>query len=192
MNLNKKGIKNKEIVSCFDMILAIDPGQRGAVCYGKEDGISVSSCMHFQPKHFRIIQGKKKIFSKKFSEDLASFSDVKKVIIEHQQPFPSDSPVTSFSIALLYASLIHSTVQLFPGAEIYSMRPMEWQRTIMMHSDALLPSTKETAIHFAKKYLLSEQLIPRSCRNPHDGIADAFCLYFAYLHTDKEIKKLFN
>ena len=173
------------------MIISIDPGRRGGVCYGEEDSLSVRACTHFQPKHFQTIHGKKKIFSQKFSEDLSSFLDVKKVVIEQQQPFPSDSPTTSFSIGLLYASLIHITTQTFPDAEFHIMRPQEWQRAIMAHTDALLPSTKETALHFAKKHLPLEQLTPRSCKKPHDGIADAFCIYYAYLHANTEIKKIF-
>ena len=172
------------------MILAIDAGKRVALVLGAPD-FCVKKILHFQPKHFQKLAGGGAIFSRAFFEELFALPAPEKIIIEKQVPLPQDTPRTAFSIALLYASLIHCLQDAFPDSPIFTISPKVWQSQIMQESDALLPTTKETSIYFAQKFLKKEQLIPKKCKKPHDGIADAFCIYYAYLHANTEIKKIF-
>jgi len=136
---------------------------------------------HFKPSHFQEIGGVKIIKTL----PLQIIHEPIKIIIEAQQPRPEDTPKTAFTISSLYTSLIINLINSFPKAEIIFIKPQTWQAFIRKESDAVFPTSKETSIHFARKHLGERQLIPRGCKKPHDGIADAFCL--GYYYTNKKV-----
>ena len=173
------------------MILALDAGKKGALVLGAPV-FCVEKIVHFQPKYFKKLEGGGAIFSEAFVEELRSLPTPEKIIIEKQVPLPNDTPRTAFSIALLYSSLIHCLQAAFPDTPFFTISPKVWQSQIMQENDALLPTTKETSIYFAQKFLKKEQLIPKSCRKPHDGIADAFCIFYISQKKPQCLKPLIS
>lgn len=158
-------------------ILSVDAGIKGgAVVFSETEIIHTE---HFQKKYIVTVGKDTKMF---FDCPIKFQGNITDIIIEDQQPRPSDTPKTAYTIASLFSSLVLHLKKDYPNATLHFIKPQTWQSFIRANSDAVFLTSKETSIHFANKHLTTQQLVPKNCKIPHDGIADAFCLGYYFLN----------
>jgi hypothetical protein len=68
---------------------------------------------------------------------------------------------------------------MFDKDLFYFVKPTSWQAIIRRDAMVVFLHNKETYIYFASQIYGESTLIPTRHKKPHDGIADALCIFYA-------------
>ncbi len=141
-------------------ILAIDPGKKGGWAYRDELGRIT----------FGIMPISGNILDVTGLAILAKQDFLTKVYIEKVHSMPGQSCVAMFNFGMGFGQLIGMCQSNLISYVLVT--PQAWKKEIL--HDTL--KDKASAIEFCRREYPGLDLIPKGCRKPHDGIADALCI----------------
>lgn len=148
-----------------DLYIGIDPGIRGGVCALREDGTLQDLFV------LPVVDGTLDVFSLAFF--LTSCKDrIAMTFVEEPIAMPRQSVKSTLSSGKMHGA-IRAVVDLC-GAGFMDVSPKEWQREILGTTKGT--SDKGLSITTAQGIVGRDVLIPKNCRVPHDGLADAVCI----------------
>jgi len=140
-------------------IVGIDPGLKGAIAVLSDGAIAV---------HKMPIAGKEL--------DLPTIATIftaarpRWIVLEKVGAMPGQGVTSVFTFGKGYGMIQGLAAGL--GLPLELTTPQRWKSTVL-HGTA---KDKDAAIAFCRRTFPSVSLIPKGCRKPHDGIADALCL----------------
>jgi crossover junction endodeoxyribonuclease RuvC len=140
-------------------LVAIDPGLKGAIAVLSDGGISV---------HRMPIAGK--------DLDLPTIAAIIKaaspewIILEKVGAMPGQGVASTFKFGKGYGMIQGIAAAMEVALELTT--PQRWKK-VVLHGTT---KDKAAAIAFCRRAFPTIPLVPKGCRVPHDGIADALCL----------------
>lgn len=140
-------------------ILAIDPGKAGAIAYQSGLGI-VAHPLPLAGKELDLAAIAKEIY-------VAAPS---LIVIEKVGAMPGNGGVSMFTFGKGYGALLGIAAAYAIPVELVT--PQAWKAAIL----AGTAKDKDAAIAYCRRVFPAVPLVPKGCRKPHDGIADALCL----------------
>ncbi|KAB0668962.1 Holliday junction endonuclease [Oryzomonas sagensis] len=141
------------------IILGIDPGIKGGVAWCWDNGESVKS--HPMP-------ATRKQLYQLLRDNLAGAK--LKAVVESVHSMPKQGVASTFKFGKGYGEVLGILTAL--GAEIIEPTPQAWKKVVLAGTD----KSKDAAIQVAENLYPEINLVPKGCRKPHDGMADAVCL----------------
>lgn len=142
------------------MIIGIDPGQKGGVAFCWNGGEDYDA--HVMP------QTRRQLYNLIW-EHIHGFSSVK-AVVESVHSMPGQGVSSTFKFGKGCGEILGILTAL--GAEIIEPTPQAWKKVVLAGTD----KSKDAAIQVAENLYPDIQLVPKGCRKPHDGMADAVCL----------------
>ena len=141
------------------VIVGIDPGMKGGVAFCWHTGAEA----HAFPMPSTRLQLFKMIAER--------VSDNKfRAIVECVHSMPKQGVASTFKFGKGYGEVLGILTAL--GAEIIEPTPQAWKKVVLAGTD----KSKDAAIQVAENLYPNIELVPKGCRKPHDGMADAVCL----------------
>jgi crossover junction endodeoxyribonuclease RuvC len=150
-------------------IIGIDPGQKGAFALMDDGGVLISRPMFLAGKSIDI--SLLAITIKTYMPDYA--------VVEKVHSMPKQGVASSFKFGKSYGIVLGVLSAL--SIPTILVTPRAWKRKIL----AGTKKDKDAAIEYVRMKYPSFNLIPKGCRKPNDGMADAICLA-EYGFFDKE------
>jgi len=135
-------------------IISIDPGQKGGIA--------------------QLVEGEAQAFPMPGSvmqivnliRTLASTGDT--LAVERSQPMPRQGVTSVFTYGQHFGGF--EAIAACMGLRYVSIRPAEWKKAMGLNSD------KTCSIIEAERLFPEVDLIPKGCRKPSDGIAEALLI----------------
>ena len=140
------------------LIIGIDPGQKGGVAWCGDDEHVFAVPMPAT---------RKQLFDLLVSE--AGEAKIR-AVVESAHSMPGQGVSSTFKFGKGCGEILGILTAL--GAEIIEPTPQAWKKIVLAGTD----KSKAAAIQVAENLYPDIQLIPKGCRKPHDGMADAVCL----------------
>ena len=142
------------------VIVGIDPGQKGGVAWWfsnvPEYGCIPMPATRLQ-LHTKLAQLKQR------EENICA-------VVELCHSMPKQGVASTFKFGKGIGEVLGILTAL--GAEIIEPTPQAWKKVVLAGTD----KSKKAAIRVAENLYPNIQLVPKGCRKPHDGMADAVCL----------------
>jgi crossover junction endodeoxyribonuclease RuvC len=141
-------------------ILAIDPGKEGGIAYSRH-GETIAIPM---PLAGKVID---------FVTIASLVADIEPdwMVLEKQGARPGQGVVSMFTIGQGYGALIGIAAGLKIPLEIVT--PQRWKKEVLDGT----AKDKDAAIAYCRRVFPTVNLVPRGCRKPSDGMADALCIF---------------
>jgi crossover junction endodeoxyribonuclease RuvC len=158
-----------------NMILSIDPGLKGGICYGS------------YPENLRaipmpLIGGE--IYPAAIAQLIKEINP-NLAIVEKVHSMPGQGVASTFKFGKGYGLVLGILGAL--GVPIELTTPQAWKKLVLAGTS----KDKQAAIAFCAMRYPHLSLIPKGCRTPHDGIADAVCLWsFGYAKQPAGLAKI--
>jgi len=140
------------------MYIGIDPGQKGGVAFLWDDG-NYSS--HPMPATRNQLC--------KLLRDEVQGAKIK-AVVESVHAMPGQGVTSMFKFGKGCGEILGILTAL--GAEIHEPTPQAWKKIVLAGTD----KSKDAAIQVAENLFPDIQLIPKGCRKPHDGMAEALLM----------------
>lgn len=138
--------------------LGIDPGKKGGIAWRCTiSGQQGAVIMPDTPKQVYVLLS-----------DLRTTYGTITASVEHAQPMPKQGVSSVFSYGQHFGELIGVLTAL--NAKICLVKPAVWKKTLGLNSDKL------TSILLAERLFPDVELVPKGCRKPSDGIAEALLI----------------
>ena len=157
------------------MIISIDPGLKGGICYG-------SSPENLQVMPMPLIAGEINALAiaqllREIKPGLA--------IVEKVHSMPGQGVSSTFKFGKGYGLVLGILGALAVPIELTT--PQAWKKLVLAGTN----KDKNAAIVYCSMRYPKVSLIPKGCRVPHDGIADAICLWsFGYSKQPEGLAKI--
>ncbi len=151
--------------------LGVDPGNTGAlVALGLRDGPRVLRMPTINvgtKKRKRLVLDELAVIE--WLEELKTEGSIF-AAIEVQQAMPKQGSASGFRLGCSYGALcaILTTLRI----SHVRIRSREWQRVMV----GTIGQGKARAVAFCRSVMPDVELVPKGCRVPQDGIADAACM----------------
>ena len=142
------------------LIVGIDPGMKGGVAWF----CTVSKQYGCQP----MPETRRQLFT--LLRDLRETYGVVRSVVESVHSMPKQGVASTFKFGKGYGEILGILTALY--AEIIEPTPQEWKRYVLKGT----AKDKDAAIQVAENLYPEVVLVPKGCRKPHDGMADAMCL----------------
>lgn len=142
------------------VIVGIDPGMKGGVAFCWNDGADRFACP--------MPQTRRQLFLV-LLEYTQRHSHIK-AVVESVHSMPGQGVSSTFKFGKGCGEILGILTAL--GAEIIEPTPQAWKKVVLAGTD----KSKDAAIQVAENLYPDIQLIPKGCRKPNDGMADAVCL----------------
>lgn len=142
------------------LILGIDPGMKGGIgwfCTATGD----YSCFPM-PDTRKQLYDQLKALKNKYGVITAA--------VEAVHSMPKQGVASTFKFGKGYGEVLGILTAL--NAQIIEPTPQAWKKTVLAGTD----KSKDSAIQVAENLYPDIELVPKGCRKPHDGMADAVCL----------------
>ena len=141
-------------------ILAIDPGMNGGIAWS--DGDRPSACI--------MPMAGKDIDLPELAALIRSVSPGL-IVVEKVGAMPKQGVTSTFKFGKGYGSILGIAAALETPVELVT--PQRWKGVVLSGTS----KDKDAAIAYCRRMFPSVPLIPPRCRTPHDGIADALCIW---------------
>ena len=135
-------------------IIGIDPGQKGGIACISQ-GVTAVYAMPDSP------QGIIALLNSCPSCDTI-------MIVELAQPMPKQGVVSSFTYGRHFGGF--EWYACMRGIRYEEVRPAKWKKDMGLNSD------KINSIKLCQRLFPTVELIPKGCRKPHDGMAEALLI----------------
>ena len=141
------------------VIVGIDPGQKGGVAWW-DSNLSDYACFPMPATRLQLYNTLKA---------LKNEGNIR-AIVEGVHSMPKQGVASTFKFGKGYGEVLGILTAL--GAEIIEPTPQAWKKVVLAGTD----KSKDAAIQVAENLYPDIELVPKGCRKPHDGMADAVCL----------------
>lgn len=151
----------------YDAYVGIDPGKKGAIAIIRESSVDVLP-FPLAGKNIDIA-----VISNWLYQKLESNHPVVYIEKVHAMPKQGVSAMFTFGFTagIMYGII---TTLAFP---LFEVSPITWKKHVLRDTG----KDKDAAIEFCRRAFPTVSLIPKGCRVPHSGIADALCIaYYAF------------
>ena len=142
------------------MIVGIDPGQKGGIAFLEREVVDA---------HPMILAGKE-LDVAAITDLFLHYRSVSLAIVEKCHSMPGQGSVSTFKFGKGYGILLGIVGAL--AIPVRLVTPQAWKKIIL----AGTKKDKNAAIEYVRMRYPTVELIPKGCRKPHDGMADAICL----------------
>lgn len=141
------------------MIIAFDPGMKGAMAWGDRSQIYV--------KPFPLAG--KDLDLNTLSQHIEA-TGASLAVIEKVHSMPKQGVSSTFKFGKGYGSILGILAGLQIPVELVT--PQAWKKVVLAGST----KDKDAAIAYCRRRFPDLPIVPERCRKPHDGICDALCL----------------
>lgn len=142
------------------MIVGIDPGQKGGIAFLEREAVYA----------YPMFLAGKELDVRAITETFLNYRDVSLAIVEKCHSMPAQGSVSTFKFGKGYGILLGIIGAL--AIPTMLVTPQAWKKVIL----AGTKKDKNAAIEYVRMKYPTVKLIPKGCRKPHDGMADAICL----------------
>jgi crossover junction endodeoxyribonuclease RuvC len=142
------------------LIVGIDPGMKGGVCWY----CTISEQYGAAP----MPETRRQLYTllNNLQTDYGSIS----AVVESVHSMPKQGVASTFKFGKGYGEVLGILTAL--NATINEPTPQAWKKVVLAGTS----KDKLAAIQFVENNYPDLQLVPKGCRNAHDGMADAACL----------------
>lgn len=145
------------------MIAGIDPGQKGGIAFLGKYALTVEAA------HPMILAGKE-LDIQAIADLFLQYRKISLAVVEKCHSMPGQGTVSMFKFGKGYGILLGIIGAL--AIPTILVTPQAWKKKIL----AGTKKDKDAAIEYVRMKYPKFQLVPKKCRKPHDGMADAICL----------------
>ena len=139
--------------------IGIDPGKKGGVAYICGDTYGAYPMPNTRRELFDLL-----------NEMTADTSHAVRAIVESVHAMPGQGVTSMFTFGKGCGEILGILTAL--GTEIYEPTPQAWKKVMLAGTD----KGKDASIQMAENIFPEIQLVPKGCRKPNDGMAEAILL----------------
>lgn len=142
------------------LIIGVDPGMKG--------GVAFYCTISGQYGSYIMPDTRRQLFN--LLQDLKTTYGIIRGVVEKVASRPGQGVASMFKFGKGYGEILGILTAL--NAEIIEPTPQAWKKLVLAGTD----KSKDAAIQVAENLYPEISLVPKGCRKPHDGMADAVCL----------------
>jgi len=139
--------------------IGIDPGKKGGVAY----------LCNQKYETYPMPETRKQLFDL-LNEMTSDVNHSVRAIVESVHAMPGQGVTSMFTFGKGCGEVLGILTAL--GAEIYEPTPQAWKKVMLAGTD----KGKDASIQVAENIFPDIQLVPKGCRKPNDGMAEAILL----------------
>lgn len=142
------------------LIIGIDPGMKGGVAHYCTHSCQYGAVPMPQTRKqlYELLQGLKTMYGPIIAG------------VESVHSMPGQGVSSTFKFGKGCGEILGILTAL--GAEIQEPTPQAWKKLVLAGTD----KSKDAAVQVAENTFPDIVLVPKGCRKPHDGMADAVCI----------------
>lgn len=142
------------------LVVGIDPGQKGGIAYYCDISGEYGA--------FPMPATRRQLYESLYN--LTSEFGVTTAIVESVHSMPGQGVSSTFKFGKGVGEILGICTAL--SFIIHEPTPQAWKKEVLAGTD----KSKAAAIQVAENLYPEINLVPKGCRKPHDGMADAVCL----------------